>query len=104
MTLDEVLNCTDIIKIKDWFLTATARELQIFLHKYSLSPISREVLRVALDIRLSEDAEKTTNKLSQQTEKLIVFTNSLRWLTIVLVTLGVFQIVFQIVDYFCKSH
>ena len=75
---------------------ATPAELLEFLHD-SNYPMWREDARDQLNFRLADG-------LARQTDKLIVFTNSLRWLTIVLIVIAGFQVIFQIVDFFSKSH
>jgi hypothetical protein len=66
------------------------------------------VARIALDIRLAEDAERTAQKLVTGTDALITetkilvkLTHSLKMLTIVLVALGVFEVIKFIFNSVC---
>jgi DNA anti-recombination protein RmuC len=62
-------------EIHDFVLAASARDLQLFVHTIRTNTVDakewRERAEVALDIRLAEDAEKSTEKLAEQIEKLL---------------------------------
>jgi hypothetical protein len=79
-------------EIHDFILSASAREIQLFVHSLQIdmpTTASREWLnraRIVLDIRLAEDAAKSAGKLER-------FTYWLVCLTIALVFIGVVQII-----------
>jgi hypothetical protein len=79
-------------EIHDFVLSASARELQLFAHSLNIDAqtvVSREWMnraRMALDIRLAEDASKSAQKLER-------FTFWLVCLTAALIFIGIIQVV-----------
>ena len=61
-------------EIHDFVLAASAKDLQLFVHTIRTNTVDAKEWRdragVALDIRLAEDAEKSSKKLAEQTDKL----------------------------------
>ena len=66
-----------------WIVTATARELQDYIHEISVTPNSHDYqrARTALDIRLAEDAEISTRRIIRLTWVLAALTLALLVLT-----------------------
>ena len=64
-------------EVDEWVKTAIPTELQEVIHWLDGKPMWIERARAALDIRLAEDAAKTADKLSQQTDRLIQHTEKL---------------------------
>src|ERR1039457_3897189 len=66
-------------KVQEFLLTACPRDIQKFLHSTGINGYPRliEFSRIALDIRLSEDAERTAQKLVAGTDKLVQYSEEL---------------------------
>ena len=79
--------------VEKWLLNASARQLEEFIlckkpYTHGNRPAAIEAAReyierakLALSIRMAEDAAKTADKLSQQTEKLVQQTEQLNRMT-----------------------
>jgi hypothetical protein len=116
-------------EIHDFVLSASARDIQLFVHNIQTNTTDvrdwRECARIALDIRLAEDAERTaqklvsgtdklvqhsaklterTDRLIQETLKLTGLTRSLNRLTFILGVLAVLQVFIMFYEYFSKSY
>jgi len=104
--VDDPSNDDDIKLIKIFLRDAPAREIQRFVHRLntlSQAPLF-QIARVALEIKLAEDAGLIADKLSKQTDRLIKYTTGLYVLTFVLAFFAVLQIVIMLMELFCKSH
>ena len=84
--------------VKGFLRYATPREIQAFahaLHKHvfntnaAISPHYFELGRLALDVRLSEDQANAAEKMEKQTNRLIILTYWLVFLTIALLVVTV---------------
>lgn len=73
-------------ELHNWLVTASARELQEYIHNVSVDPMSHKYqrARTALDIRLAEDAEISTRRIVRLTWGLIALTVALLFITIAL--------------------
>lgn len=71
-------------KIKDFLKSASPREIQRFIHQLNTlaQPTFFQFARTALDIRLAEDAEKTSRRIVWLTWGLIILTFSLLAVTV----------------------
>jgi len=86
----EAANCGDEQKAIDWIRQASARDIEQFIHLCQLQTSgvrNVERGRIALDIRLSEDAEIYSRRIVWLTWVVAVFTAVLVVLTAVLVFL-----------------
>jgi hypothetical protein len=97
-------------KVKEFLFTASARDLQEFFHLISAYTTNHTFnrARVALDVRLAEDAERTaqklvtgTDSLIKQTETLVKLTRGLYFLTIVLICFGAFDVIKFLLGLIC---
>jgi len=118
-------------EIGEFVLSASPRDLQLFVHSLNMvSPTtdSREWqsrARMALDIQLADEAERTaqklvtgtdtivqhssklteqTDRLIQETLKLTDLTRSLNRLTFILGVLAVLQVFIMFYEHFSKSN
>jgi hypothetical protein len=94
-------------KILDFIKSASPRDIQEFIHHLDyLSGLPRyfEIAKVSIEIQLSENSDFLAEKLSNQTDRLIKYTISLRALTIVIAVFALIQIVVMIMDYCSKTH
>ena len=95
--------------VQEFLAYASAHDIEEFCHglvdgHHKWFPLAR----IALDIKLSEDAERTAQKLVTGTDTLITgtktlvgLTRSLKTLTIVLVALGLFDVIKFLLDLVC---
>jgi len=122
-------NPNRIGEIHKFILTASARDLQLFIHNIQTNTTDtkgwRERAEVALDIHLAEDAEQTAQKLvtgtnalvelsaklTNQTDRLIKetfnlteLTRGLNKLTFILGVFAVIQIFVMVFEYCSKTH
>ena len=97
---------------EEFIFSASARELQSLIHMIQASQNSRvfHLARTALEIRLAEDAGKTAEKLSNQTDRLVAetvtlkkFTKGILGLTVALVFFTTVQIVLALIEHFSKT-
>jgi len=101
-------------ELHDFVLNASAKEIQMFFHCLDMdapTTYSREWqsrARMALDIKLADEAERTAQKLVtgtdiliNETKTLVELTHSLKTLTIVLVALGLFEVIKFVLDLVC---
>lgn len=97
-TLEEAISCPHPQLILQWLEIASARDIQQFLHRPHTASIESEQLFIntALNIRLSEDAAATADKLSEQTNRLVVYTKQLKYLTWALFSVGIIQILIMV--------
>jgi hypothetical protein len=82
-----------------WLLTASARDIQAFIHAIVDMPYTvkeYELARTALEVRISEDQSAAAEKLERQTHTLIRFTTRLYYLTWGLLALTAGLLVFTI--------
>ena len=77
MTPKEVAHCADTgareQEVQGFLTGASARDLQEFCHCLQAGAHSRHfpLARIALDVRLAEDADRRAGMLQQQVEKLV---------------------------------
>ena len=85
---------------------ASARDIQKFIHLIRMGANIRylRLARVALDIRLAEDADLVAKQLTKQTDRLIRFTIGLYVFTIVIAGFAAIQILIMLVDYCSKNN
>jgi len=94
-------------EIKEQFLKeASARDLQKYLSCLSEFLPQYRHAKIALDIRLAEDAAKTAEKMASHTDRLVTesisltaLTKQLKFWTIILGVFAVVQIVIMVFDY-----
>jgi hypothetical protein len=86
-------------EIHDFVLNASAREIQLFIHSIQTHTIAANDWltrsRMALDIRLAEDAAKTAEILKLYTHQLVILNRTLVWLTVALLVFTVGFAVFH---------
>lgn len=116
MTPKEAVHCANTggsqQRVQEFIVTASPGELEEFCHYLEAGAHSRyfHLARIALDIRLAEDAERTahklvtgTDRLVAQTETLVKLTHRLYILTIVLIGLGSFEVFKFLLGLFCHN-
>jgi hypothetical protein len=83
-------------KVCEFLLAANPKQIQEFLHCTGVNGYPRliEFARVALDIKLAEDAERTAQKLVKLTHGLYVF-------TIVLIVFGAVDVIKFLLGLIC---
>jgi hypothetical protein len=81
-------------KVEEYLLTASPRDIQTFLHCTGVNGDPRliEFARVALEIRLAEDAAKSAAEMERQTDKIVRLTWGLFWLTLALAFVAAVQL------------
>lgn len=72
--------------VEKWLANATAREIQIFIHRIGHHQLWLRRAETVLQVRLSEDSAKIANQMVDQTSKLLEITNKLSAQTNVLVS------------------
>lgn len=99
---------SELQKLDEEIINAPARWLQEFIHRMPTGDTSPWFHRtkVALEIRLAEDAAKTAEKMATHTDRLVTesisltrLTKHLRFWTIMLGVFAVVQIVIMVFDY-----
>jgi hypothetical protein len=86
MTAKEAANCVGIggkpEKANEFLLTASSREIQEFIHNIAAAEYNQafQRARVALDIRLAEDAARQADSFKQLMDKLIGIADAQRLL------------------------
>jgi hypothetical protein len=92
LTYDFALHKDDA-KVKSFILEASPRQLQEFIHLITADSTSSYFnwARVALDIRLAEESERTAIRLERHTKHLLVITYLLTAITVGLLVLAYFQ-------------
>jgi hypothetical protein len=73
-------------EIKSFLRDASARDIQRFIHRLNIlaKPDTFNFARVALNVRLAEDAEKTTRRLVTLTWVIVALTSALLAFTVAL--------------------
>ena len=94
-------------QILEFLNSAPVGHIRDFIHR--LDPVSGvpryfNTARIALDFRLSKDADLIAEKLSNQTDKLIKYTKGLWAFTLALVIVAILQIIIMVMDYCSKTH
>jgi hypothetical protein len=102
-------------EVRAWLRTAPAREIQDYIHYIPISAHNErfQLARVALEIRIAEDAAQAATKLEQQVDRLVQhsdtlvrFTRGLYWLTAALVFCAVLEVVevfFKLMAHFSNA-
>jgi hypothetical protein len=107
------LSREDDERVQDFISSESPRNLQQFAHLLFGPGEARyfPLAKIALEIRLAEDAANTADKLSQQTDRLVDetvkltrFTKGLLWLTIAIAFFAFVQIVIMVFEYSSKIH
>jgi hypothetical protein len=82
----EIAECGDLNEQKAWLIDASPREIEQFMHRIALVPNCAEerLSRVALDIRIAEDAEIYTRRIVRLTWALVILTAALLFYTVVI--------------------
>jgi len=100
MTPQEAAVSSDEKKAIDWLVDKSPRQIQEFLHECRLDGQYQRrasIARIALDIRLAEDAAKSASKLERFTFWLIV-------LTVVLIAVSLLALVPPFGEMFCHGR
>jgi hypothetical protein len=97
---------SDHPEVVDFLKTASARDIQTFIHLIQIVDRHRYfyLARVALDVRLSEDADVIAKQLTKQTDRLIKFTVGLYVFTIAIAGFAVIQIIIMLMDFCSRNH
>jgi hypothetical protein len=102
-------------EVRAWLRTAPPREIQDYIHYIPISAHNErfQLARVALEIRIAEDAAQAATKLEQQVDRLVQhsdtlvrFTRGLYWLTAALVFCAVLEVVevfFKLMAHFSNA-
>jgi hypothetical protein len=92
--------------VKEFISKACPRDIQKFFHLLNLAAKDYFLpfARMALEIRLAEDANLIADKLAKQTDRLVKFTIGLWGFTFVLILFAFLQLIIMLLDYCSKNH
>jgi hypothetical protein len=92
--------------ILEFIATESPNKLRQFIHCLNTNGQRKyfHTARIAIEIKLSENADLRADKLSKQTDRLIKFTLGLYLFTIALFGIGFIQILIMLMEYCSKNH
>ena len=92
--------------ILEFLANASPREIQSFIRQLHFGAQARFLphARIAIEIKLAENADLIADKLAKQTDRLLRFTIGIYVFTIALAAFAIVQIFVAVMDYCSKNH
>jgi len=107
-TPKEITESYDGNEQRQWLFEASIPELHEFIQRVSTHPYSTnyQLARTALEVRISEAAERSSQRMERQTTELISLTRGLLWWTkaIVALTVGLLLLTAALLFYTFTSY